>query len=103
MEQRNDIGERGGKQGVERADPHGARQLRVGGGKGAGPGNGADHVARVGDKILAILRDGNGFADAVEQLHAKLTLQLLDLHRNGGLGVIQRLCRAGKAFKFRDL
>ena len=59
-------------------------------------------LARVGDKVLAVLRDGDRLADAVKELHAQLALELLDLHRDGGLGIIQSFRRTGEALELRD-
>ena len=87
----HDIGEGRGHQGIERADAHGAGELVLCGSKGARAGNGAYHVACVGDEILAVLSDGHVLSDPVKQLHAELPLQLLDLDGHGGLGIIQRL------------
>lgn len=100
--ERHDVRERGGEQRIERADAHGAAQLGIRRGKGAGTRDGAHHVARVGDKVLAVLRDGDRFADAVKELHVQLALELLDLHRDGGLGIIQSFRRTGEALELRD-
>ena len=103
VEERYDIGKRCREQGVERADTHRAAELGVGRGKSARPCDGTDHVTRVGDKVLAVLRDGDRFTDAVEQLHAELPLELLYLHRHGRLRIVQRFSGAGKTFEFRNL
>ncbi len=100
--ERHNIGKRGGEQRIERADAHRAAELGVRRGERARPRDGTHHVARVGDKVLAVLCDGNGFADAVKELHAKLALKLLNLHRDGGLRVIQRFRCAGKALELGD-
>jgi len=46
---------------------------------------------------------GNLFSDAVKQAHAQLIFELLDLHRNGGLGIPQGFCGLGEALQLRDL
>ena len=102
VERGHDVRERRGHQRVQRADAHRAGEVLVRGGEGAGAGDGADHVPRVGDEVLAVLRDGDVFSDAVEQLHAQLAFELLDLHGDGGLGVVQRLRRLGKALELGD-
>ena len=101
-EGRDNVGERRGHKGIERADLHHARQLRFLGGKDLRAGDGADDIAGIGDEVLAVLRDGDRFADAVKELHAQLALELLDLHRDGGLGIIQSFRRTGEALELRD-
>ena len=103
VECRYDVGEGGGHEGVERADLYRAGQLRFLRGEDLCAGNGADDVARVGDEVLAVLRDGDVFSDAVEKTHAKFSLQLLDLHGDGRLGVVQRIGSLGKAVQLGDL
>ena len=103
VEKRHDIGKRRREQRVERADAHRAAELGIGRGERARPRDGAHHVARVGDEVLAVLRDGDRFADAVKELHTQLALELLYLHCDGGLRIVQRFSSAGKTFEFRNL
>ena len=103
VKERDNVGKRRRQQRVQRADAHRAAKFRIRRGKRACPRDRADHVARVGDKVLAVLRDGDCFADAVKELHAELALKLLDLHRHGGLGIVERFGSAGKTFEFRNL
>ena len=42
-------------------------------------------------------------AGAVKQAHAQLVFELLDLYRNGGLGITQGFCGLGEALQLRDL
>lgn len=88
-EGRDNVGERRGHKGIERADLHHARQLRFLGGKDLRTGDGADDIAGIGDEVLAVLRDGDVLPDAVKQTHTQLALKLLDLHGDGGLGIVQ--------------
>ena len=48
------------------------------------------------------MRQGCVSPHLFKELHAQLTLELLDLHRDGGLGIIQSFRRTGEALELRD-
>ena len=103
MIQRQDLPEAGRHDRLDRADAQRAGQIALLHRERHGARRGRHDIARVGDKLLPIVGDGYGFADAVEQAHAQLVFELLDLHRNGGLGIAQRFCGLGEALQLRDL
>ena len=103
MIQWQDLPEAGRHDRLDRADAQRAGQIALLHRERHGARRGRHDITRVGDKLLPIVGDGYGFADAVEQAHAQLVFELLDLHRNGGLGIAQRFCGLGEALQLRDL
>ena len=97
MIQRQDLPEAGRHDGFDRADAQRAGQVALLHRKRHGARRGRHDIARVGDELLPVVGDGYGFSDAVKQAHAQLVFELLDLHRNGGLGIPQGFCGLGEA------
>ena len=60
-------------------------------------GEPVQHVHGVVVKGLTGAGQGHHMAGAVKQAHAQLVFELLDLHRNGGLGIPQGFCGLGEA------
>jgi hypothetical protein len=54
-------------------------------------------------ELLAARREGDAVAHAVEELVAQLRFQLLDLHRDRGLGIAEAVCRMSEIFHLRRL
>ena len=62
-------------------------------------GEGVDAVG-IAQQLLALVGEGNGMVDALEQQAVQLRFQLLDLKGHGGLGIAQRIRRPGEAVHF---
>ena len=103
MIQRQDLSEAGRHDRFDRADAQRAGQIALLHRERHGARRGRYDIARVGDKLLPVVGDGYGFTDAVEQAHAQLIFELLDLYRNGGLGITQGFCGLGEALQLCNL
>ena len=103
MIQRQDLTEAGRHDRFDCADAQRAGQIAFLHRERHGARRGRYDIARVGNEFLPVVGDGYGFANAIKQAHAQLVFELLDLYRNGGLGITQGFCGLGEALQLRDL
>ena len=83
----------------QRADVQAALQLGVLAQGAAGVVDGVQNAVGVFQKALALCGQDHPLAHAVEQAHAQLFFQRLDLHGNGRLGIAQTFRCLGKALE----